>query len=158
MRVNGIYKLVKALLLKVQGLSRTQAIITAVTGAVAVGGVGTGGYLIYDHNNQPKQVVADVALNNTEDVLTETEELDNLIADTELLALESVAVTEETEVAEPEIKQLSLVGTSMEKDLKIKVQDQKSKVVAGEQFEVLVKSDQRNAKATTYTDETIRLI
>lgn len=153
MRVNGIYKLVKALLLKVQGLSRTQAIITAVTGAVAVGGVGTGGYLIYDHNNQPKQVVADVALNNTEDVLTETEELDNLIADTELLALESVAVTEETEVAEPEIKQLSLVGTSMEKDLKIKVQDQKSKVVAGEQFEVLVKSDQRNAKATTYTDD-----
>ena len=40
-----------------------------------------------------------------------------------------------------------------EKDLKIKIEDQKSKLVTGEQFSVSVKSDKKNAKASTYEDK-----
>lgn len=153
MKMNAVYEFAKNLLLKVQGLSRTQAIIAAVSTVVAVGGVGTGGYFIYANNQEPQEV-ASTTVPETESEAgldTESEELDDLVADTELLASISIEVTEETEAAES--KALSLVGTSIEKDLKIKVQDQNSKLVSGQPFEVSVTSDKKGAKAETYQDK-----
>ena len=60
---------------------------------------------------------------------------------------------EEEEPVEEDQKELSLACTSIEKDLKIKIEDQKSKLVTGEQFSVSVKSDKKNAKASTYEDK-----
>ena len=59
------------------------------------------------------------------------------------------AAEEEEEPVEEDQKELSLACTSIEKDLKIKIEDQKSKLVTGEQFSVSVKSDKKNAKASS---------
>ena len=147
MKGNKVFGLAKNLLLKLQGLSRTQAIIAAVSAVVAVGGIGTGGYLAYEHSHQPQEVVAEAEATEDTGVATEALEIEP-----ETIAAE-VLLAEETETAELEKKELSLVGTSIEKDLKIKVQDQKDKLVAGEAFSVSVKKDKKGAKAATYKDE-----
>lgn len=139
--VQGIGTKAKGIAAAIQGLTRTQAIIAGVVTVTAVGGVGTGGYFLYDHFHQPEPaaIVADVIIETeaeepTEDLVTEVEE-----------------VTEATEVAvEPET--VNLVGSSIEKDLKIKIQDKASKNVKGQPFEISVKADKKNAKATTYSD------
>ena len=66
------------------------------------------------------------------------------------MAVEEV-VTEETEAAEPET--VTLVGSSIEKDLKIKIQDESSKNVKGQPFEITIKADKKKAKSTTYSDD-----
>ena len=106
----------------------------------AVGGVGTGGYFLYDHFHQPEPIVADVVI-STEVAEEPTEEV---------VAVEEV-VTEETEAAEPET--VTLVGSSIEKDLKIKIQDESSKNVKGQPFEITIKADKKKAKSTTYSDD-----
>ena len=67
--------------------------------------------------------------------------------------VEEEEIEEEEEQIEEDQKELSLVCTSIGKDLKIKIEDQKSKLVTGEQFSVSVKSDKKNAKASTYEDK-----
>lgn len=158
MEGNSIISLAKNVLTKLQGLSRTQAIIASVTAVVTVGGVGTGGYLIYDHTHSAPQetVVADVEMGPQLDVEAGGSSGDedlflDVPADTEMITSETVEVTEETEAAEA--KELYLVGTSIEKDLKIKIQNQKSKVVSGEPFVVSVTPDKKGASATTYEDK-----
>lgn len=139
--VQGIGTKAKGIAAAIQGLTRTQAIIAGVVTVTAVGGVGTGGYFLYDHFHQPEPaaIVADVIIE------TEAEE------PTEELETEVEEVTEATEVAaEPET--VNLVGSSIEKDLKIKIQDKASKNVKGQPFEISVKADKKNAKATTYSD------
>ena len=66
------------------------------------------------------------------------------------MAVEEV-VTEETEAAEPET--VTLVGSSIEKDLKIKIQDESSKNVKGQPFEITIKADKKKTKSTTYSDD-----
>ena len=139
--VQGIGTKAKGIAAAIQGLTRTQAIIAGVVTVTAVGGVGTGGYFLYDHFHQPEPaaIVADVIIE------TEAEE------PTEELETEVEEVTEATEVAaEPET--VNLVGSSIEKDLKIKIQDKASKNVKGQPFEISVKADKKNTKATTYSD------
>ena len=139
--VQGIGTKAKGIAAAIQGLTRTQAIIAGVVTVTAVGGVGTGGYFLYDHFHQPEPaaIVADVIIE------TEAEE------PTEELETEVEEVTEATEVAaEPET--VNLVGSSIEKDLKIKIQDKASKNIKGQPFEISVKADKKNAKATTYSD------
>ena len=151
MKGSGILELVKNLVSKAQGLTRTQMIIAAVTGTVAIGGVGTGGYLIYSHNQAEKPTIAEEVV-DTEIQEAGTEAV--IEANTEMIVAEIMEVTEETEETESvEDKALSLVGTSMEKDLKIKIQNQKSKLVTGEIFEVSVKQDKKGASAATYQDK-----
>ena len=153
MKGNGILKFAKGLLAGLQGLSRTQAIGASIAAVLAVGGVGTGGYLVYQHNQEqpPEQVTADVTL-DTEPVF---DLFDDLTETTELLVIEATEiVTEtETETAEAEAKELTLVGTSIERDLKIKIQNQKSRLVTGENFLVNVKQDKKGAKAKQYKDD-----
>ena len=93
-----------------QNFSKTQLAVLGLTMTITVGGIGTGGYLIYNHFHEPQEIAAEVL--ETE---TETEEI-------------VAAVTEETETeteteAEAEPVEVTLVGSSIEKDLKIKVQD-----------------------------------
>ena len=138
--VQGAAGKVKGVATLLSGLTKTQAIIAGVATVTAVGGVGTGGYFLYDHFHQPEPIVADVVI-STEVAEEPTEEV---------VAVEEV-VTEETEAAEPET--VTLVGSSIEKDLKIKIQDSSSKNVKGQPFEITVKGEQKKAKAATYTDD-----
>ena len=138
--VQGAAGKVKEVATLLSGLTKTQAIIAGVATVTAVGGVGTGGYFLYDHFHQPEPIVADVVI-STEVAEEPTEEV---------VAVEEV-VTEETEAAEPET--VTLVGSSIEKDLKIKIQDESSKNVKGQPFEITVKGEQKKAKAATYTDD-----
>ncbi len=114
--IQGAAGKVKGVATLLSGLTKTQAIIAGVATVTAVGGVGTGGYFLYDHFHQPEPIVADVVI-STEVAEEPTEEV---------VAVEEV-VTEETEAAEPET--VTLVGSSIEKDLKIKIQDESSKNV-----------------------------
>ena len=147
MNGNKVLEMLKNLVLKVQSLSRTQAIIAATAAVVAVGGAGTGGYFLYEGSHQPQETVAE-AIPETE----ETEASEAMTED-EIVIAEILLETENTETAEVEQRVLSLVGSSMEKDLKIKVQDQNSKLVTGAPFVVTVAADKNGAKTTTYEDK-----
>lgn len=138
--IQGAAGKVKGVATLLSGLTKTQAIIAGVATVTAVGGVGTGGYFLYDHFHQPEPIVADVVI-STEVAEEPTEEV---------VAVEEV-VTEETEAAEPET--VTLVGSSIEKDLKIKIQDSSSKNVKGQPFEITIKADKKKAKAATYSDD-----
>ena len=138
--IQGAAGKVKGVATLLSGLTKTQAIIAGVATVTAVGGVGTGGYFLYDHFHQPEPIVADVVI-STEVAEEPTEEV---------VAAEEV-VTEETEAAEPET--VTLVGSSIEKDLKIKIQDESSKNVKGQPFEITIKADKKKAKSTTYSDD-----
>ena len=137
--IQGAAGKVKGVATLLSGLTKTQAIIAGVATVTAVGGVGTGGYFLYDHFHQPEPIVADVVIST--EVAEPTEEV---------VAAEEV-VTEETEAAEPET--VTLVGSSIEKDLKIKIQDESSKNVKGQPFEITIKADKKKAKSTTYSDD-----
>ena len=113
-----------------------------LAGVVAAGSIGAGGYVIYGYESLPKEVAEAQVI---EDPGPEPEE-----------EAEEEPVEEEEEEEEPveeDQKELSLACTSIEKDLKIKIEDQKSKLVTGEQFSVSVKSDKKNAKVSTYEDK-----
>ena len=140
--VQGVAGKAKGVVTALSGLTKTQAIIAGVATVTAVGGIGTGGYFLYDHFHQPEPIVADVVIST--EVAEEEEPTE------EVVAVEEV-VTEETEAAEPET--VTLVGSSIEKDLKIKIQDSSSKNVKGQPFEITVKGEQKKAKAATYTDD-----
>ena len=140
--VQGVAGKAKGVVTALSGLTKTQAIIAGVATVTAVGGVGTGGYFLYDHLHQPEPIVADVVIST--EVAEEEEPTE------EVVAVEEV-VTEETEAAEPET--VTLVGSSIEKDLKIKIQDSSSKNVKGQPFEITIKADKKKAKAATYSDD-----
>ena len=116
-----------------------------LAGVVAAGSIGAGGYVIYGYESLPKEVEEAQVI---EDPGPEPEEE---VAEEE--PVEEEELEEEEEPVEEDQKELSLVCTSIEKDLKIKIEDQKSKLVTGEQFSVSVKSDKKNAKASTYEDK-----
>lgn len=116
-----------------------------LAGVVAAGSIGAGGYVIYGYESLPKEVAEAQVI---EDPGPEPEE-----EAAEEEPVEEEEIEEEEEPIEEDQKELSLVCTSIEKDLKIKIEDQKSKLVTGEQFSVSVKSDKKNAKASTYEDK-----
>ena len=116
-----------------------------LAGVVAAGSIGAGGYVIYGYESLPKEVAEAQVI---EDPGPEPEEE---VAEEE--PVEEEEIEEEEEPIEEDQKELSLVCTSIEKDLKIKIEDQKSKLVTGEQFSVSVKSDKKTAKASTYEDK-----
>lgn len=116
-----------------------------LAGVVAAGSIGAGGYVIYGYESLPKEVAEAQVI---EDPGPEPEE-----EAAEEEPVEEEETEEEEEPIEEDQKELSLVCTSIEKDLKIKIEDQKSKLVTDEQFSVSVKSDKKNAKASTYEDK-----
>ena len=123
-----------------QNFSKTQLAVLGLTMTITVGGIGTGGYLIYNHFHEPQEIAAEVL--ETE---TETEEI-------------VAAVTEETETeteteAEAEPVEVTLVGSSIEKDLKIKVQDKDSHNIKDEAFSISVKPKKGKEKESIYEDD-----
>ena len=60
--IQGAAGKVKGVATLLSGLTKTQAIIAGVATVTAVGGVGTGGYFLYDHFHQPEPIVADVVI------------------------------------------------------------------------------------------------
>lgn len=119
-----------------------------LAGVVAAGSIGAGGYVIYGYESLPKEVAEAQVI---EDPGPEPEEE---AAEEEPVEEEEIEEEEEEEEpVEEDQKELSIACTSIEKDLKIKIEDQKSKLVTGEQFSVSVKSDKKNAKASTYEDK-----
>lgn len=124
-----------------------------LAGVVAAGSIGAGGYVIYGYESLPKEVAEAQVI---EDPGPEPEEEAAEEEPVEEEPVEEEEIEEEEEEEEPveeDQKELSLACTSIEKDLKIKIEDQKSKLVTGEQFSVSVKSDKKNAKASTYEDK-----
>lgn len=119
---------------------RIKVLAMFLSGIVAVSSIGAGGYIIYDYERLPEQIeearVIETAAPVEEEPEPEEEEEEEVLE----------------EEPEEEIKELSLTGTSIEKDLKIKVQDQNTKLVTGEQFSVSVKSAKKGAKASEYKD------
>lgn len=116
-----------------------------LAGVVAAGSIGAGGYVIYGYESLPKEVAEAQVI---EDPGPEPEE-----EAAEEEPVEEEEIEEEEEPVDEDQKELSLACTSIEKDLKIKIEDQKSKLVTGEQFSVSVKSDKKNAKASAYEDK-----
>ncbi len=117
-------------------LTRKQSILAGIMAALVAGSTVTGGVIIYGYE-QPEIVVAQT---DTED--TESEEaLENVLED----------VTESETESGPVL--VSLVGSSIEKDLKIKIQDQNSTDVTGADFVISVTKDEKKAKTTTYEDD-----
>ena len=71
--VQGAAGKVKGVATLLSGLTKTQVIIAGVATVTAVGGVGTGGYFLYDHFHQPEPIVADVVIST--EVAEPTEEV-----------------------------------------------------------------------------------
>ena len=71
--IQGAAGKVKGVATLLSGLTKTQAIIAGVATVTAVGGVGTGGYFLYDHFHQPEPIVADVVIST--EVAEPTEEV-----------------------------------------------------------------------------------
>lgn len=118
----------------------------AVAAAVAAGSIGAGGYIMYDYESIPQEIesarVIEVAQADP------VEEPEPEPAEEEL--------PEEVPEEEPEEEktvELSVTATSIEKDLKIKIQDQNSKLVTGVQFVVSVTADKKGAKPSVYEDK-----
>lgn len=133
------------ILAKLQGVSAVKltAIITSVT--IAAGSVGAGGRIIYDYETLPEEMepVRVVEVAQVEEPESEEEEP----------VVEEEPEIEEEEEETPEVVELTLVATSIEKDLKIKIQNQNGKLVTGEQFVVTVQSDKKGSKPSTYEDK-----
>ena len=119
-----------------------------LAGVVAAGSIGAGGYVIYGYESLPKEVEEAQVIEDPGPEPEEEAAEEEPVEEEELEEEE-----EEEEPVEEDQKELSLACTSIEKDLKIKIEDQKSKLVTGEQFSVSVKSDKKNAKASTYEDK-----
>lgn len=124
---------------------QTKILAMILASAVAVTSIGAGGYIIYDYESLPEQIeearVVETAAPVEEEVPEESE------------PEEEPEIEEEEEEPEETTKELSMVGTSMEKDLKIKIQDQSSKLVTGVPFSISVKSTKTGAKASSYEDK-----
>lgn len=140
---------------KVRKMDKIQKQITAIVAALAIGTVSIGGYLVYDYLNPMKPIEvaeAAAATENTGQKPSLTEPIVLAYSD-----MPEGAMEERKPEIDPEEKKLTLVGSSMEKDLKIKVQNGKSKLVSGEVFEVSVtpekKSGKKSVKTSTYTDK-----
>ncbi len=132
---------------KFLALSTAKKVVAGVVAASIAGGSVTGGVVLAKNtgskNTEPLEAVV---VENTEylallDTESEFEEPEFVI--------ESVTETEEENVADRTIK---LVGTSMEKDLKVKIQNSESKDITGQDFQITVQKKD-GGKESTYDDD-----
>ena len=144
---------VKALLKTLATVANTQTVIASVLGVVVLGGLGITGFSLYEHYYGPEAVVyAEAGTQMSTEVETQTQ-TEELIADaTEVTETEAVTETETETETELEPVKVKLVGSSIEKDLKIKIQNEDKKNIKGEAFSITVTPDKKNAKTSTYND------
>lgn len=141
---------VKTLLTALRETSSVSTVICSVLGALVIGSVGIGGFNLYEHFYGPEAMVS--AEVNTEINEIETEEVFSEVTEVVEETEEIVPETEtETETEEGPVP-VKLVGSSIEKDLKIKIQNEEGRNVRGEDFHITVTPDKRNAITSTYKD------
>lgn len=112
-------------------LTKVQMAIVGTTAVVAVSGIGVGSKIVYDQFHQPEAIVADAE------------------AETETM-------TEEQEKTVPVItegEQVTLVGSSIERDLKIKIQDEHFTDVKGQPFSISIVKASDGEKTTDKSDD-----
>lgn len=135
------------LLKSVGKMSAMKLTAMSVAAAMAAGSIGAGGYIMYDYENIPQEIetarVIEVAQADPEEIPEPAEEE----------IVEEEPEEEPEEIEEEKTIELSVTATSIEKDLKIKIQDQQSKLVTGVQFAVTVTADKKGAKSSTYEDK-----
>lgn len=146
---NIVTEKAKSILAKIQSISKVKVAAVLMAFVVAATSVGAGGYIIYDYETLPMEMAAARVVEAAEpeeepEAAAEVSGGEHVKPMPTQLHLKK-AVAEDVE--------LSLVATSIEKDLKIKIQNQNGQLVTGEQFEVGVKPDKKNAKESTYKDE-----
>ncbi len=125
------------LLKSVGKMSAMKLTAMSVAAAMAAGSIGAGGYIMYDYENIPQEIetarVIEVAQADPEEIPEPAEEE----------IVEEEPEEEPEEIEEEKTIELSVTATSIEKDLKIKIQDQQSKLVTGVQFAVTVTADKK---------------
>lgn len=135
------------LLKSVGKMSAMKLTAMSVAAAMAAGSIGAGGYIMYDYENIPQEIetarVIEVAQADPEEIPEPAEEE----------IVEEEPEEEPEEIEEEKTIELSVTATSIEKDLKIKIQDQQSKLVTGVQFAVTVTADKKGAKSSSYEDK-----
>lgn len=127
-----------------KNLLKRKALAIFLAVAVAVVGIGAGGYIVYGYEGLPEDMDA-VHVLRASAVAKEEEP--------QPVEEEPPAEEEPEEEVPQEARELSLAGTSIDKDLKIKLQDQNGKLVTGEMYAVSVQADKKGAKASDYKDE-----
>lgn len=133
----------------ISGMTKVQMAIAGTVTIVTIGGIGVGGYFLHEHFKEP-EVLAEVVMDTEAEIAGDTEQTG--AAEESVLETEATEAVEETETEEEETVEVTLVGSSIEKDLKIKIQNEKSQNIKGQPFEITVALDEKNAKAVTYSD------
>ena len=132
---------------KFLAMSTAKKVIAGVVATAVAGGSVTGGVVLAkntgSNHNEPLEAVV---VENTEYLaLLETE---SEIEEPEFI-IESVTEEDEINVSDRSVK---LVGSSMEKDLKVKIQNSESKDITGQDFQITVQKKD-GGKESTYDDE-----
>lgn len=131
-------------------------LLTCCCGLLIIAGVVAG--CIY-HSNQLKKRAAMEALSQEkmeQEEKVETEEAFDLNALTSLVldtaSSGAISLQQEAPSDNGPIK-VTLVGSSIQKDLKVKIQDSKKKNIKDQPFVISVKKDEKKAVATDYEDD-----
>lgn len=141
---------VKALVTVLTESAKAQTVLFSTAGVLAIGGLGVGGFNLYEYYYGPEAVV--VAEADTESTQTQSTELLADASDTQKESEVSETETETETETEKGPMLVKLVGSSIEKDLKIKIQNEEERNVSGEEFCITVTPDKKNAKTSVYND------
>lgn len=126
---------------KFMALSTAKKVIAGVVAAAVAGTTVTGGVVLASQSDAPMELEAVIEENTEFAFELETEEL------------ETEEVTETETETEEEDWTLRLVGVSIGKDLKVRIENSASELITGEEFEISVAKDEEGAKEETYADE-----
>lgn len=124
---------------KLKKIPKIQIIVAICASVLFTGIVSTAGYVIYDYERLPVEMASATVIEPS--------------PEEEVFVEEPILEQESEDKDEDEIKELSLIGSSIEKDLKIKIEDQHSRLVTGEVFTVSVKSEKKGSVTTEYQDK-----
>lgn len=131
---------------KFLAMSTAKKVVAGVVAVSVAGGSVTGGVVLAKTTGPKQAAPLEAVVEETTEYLayveTESEE------DSEFV-IESVTEEEEVNVADRSVK---LVGTSMEKDLKVKIQNSESQNITGQDFQITVQKKD-GGKESTYDDD-----
>ncbi len=131
---------------KFLAMSTAKKVVAGVVAVSVAGGSVTGGVVLAKTTGPKQAAPLEAVVEETTEYLafveTESEE------DSEFV-VESVTEEEEVNVSDRSVK---LVGTSMEKDLKVKIQNSESQNITGQDFQITVQKKD-GGKESTYDDE-----
>ncbi len=131
---------------KFLAMSTAKKVVASVVAVSVAGGSVTGGVVLAKTTGSKPAAPLEAVVEETTEYLafveTESEEESEFV-------IESVTEEDEVNVADRSVK---LVGTSMEKDLKVKIQNSESQNITGQDFQITVQKKD-GGKESTYDDE-----